>query len=303
MHELHFRSFVLILSLLLCSGGQLTAADENLEKFLAAPPGWTAGELAGRYTAENLHEYLNGGAERYLGYGFREAAVREYVGPGGKGKVMVELYRMDSPANAFGIYSSDRAAGDEIPNLGQGAVLNPYLLQFWQGRCFARLQDIDVSGALRDSLLAFGRLIARSLPQGSAGDIPAITRKMGLKGLAERSLCYFHSQNSLNSFIYLGEDNLLGLGHPVEAVTAEYRTGEADSFGRLVLIRYPGEQACRAAFERFSGARGKIPQSAASVLSHAEARGEYILLAFKTADKGWSGKAAAALWKALEKQN
>ncbi len=279
----------------------MTAADGNMEKFLAAPPGWTAGELAGRYTAENLHEHLNGGAERYLGYGFREAAVREYISPGAKRKVLVELYRMDSPANAFGIYSSDREAGDEIPNLGQGAVLNPYLLQFWQNRYFVRVQDIDVSGALRDSLLAFGRLIARGLPEGSTGDIPEIVRKMGLKGLAERSLCYFHSQNSLNSFIYLGEENLLGLGPSIEAVTAEYKTGEGNSFGRLALIRYPGEKACRAAFEKFSGARGKIPQSAAAILSHAEARGEYILLAFKAADKGWSGQAAAVLWNTLEK--
>ena len=266
-------------------------------KSVLAPPGWSAGGYEAAYHKENLYEYLDGGAERYLGYGIEELFVREYAREGDKAaKLRVEIYLMDTPANAFGIYSSDRA-GDHPEEVGVDAVMGDYLLQFWQDRYFVRVQDSGLAGGLRESLAGFGRLISAGLPAGKAADRPAILGFLPRKDQIGSSVCYFHTQNSLNSLVYLGEENLLGLGPEVEALSAEYQPAGGKEVIRVLLIEYPSESVCRKSFFRFSRARPSLPERARNELIHLSVNGRCLLALFGPAGADWTAKLEAEIRK------
>jgi len=274
-------------------------APVKLRNLIKAPAGWSAGDYHGYYTSENLHDYLNGGAARYLGYGFQELYMREYLGGSqGKSRVIVELYRMDSPANAYGIFSSDRA-GHNPGSVGVEAALGEHLLQFYQGDYFVRILDIDLVGGLKPALLEFGRLIARALPSAGEHSVPELVGRLPAGRLIKSSLIYFHTQNSLNSLIYLGEENILGLGPRVEAVSAEYQPKpNSPSFTvRAILIRYEDEKSCTEGFDNLLRNKPELPENPGRELSHIAKRDRELLLIFGKPGPKWSLWLEAKTWK------
>ncbi|MEA3278301.1 MAG: DUF6599 family protein [Pseudomonadota bacterium] len=71
-----------------------------------------------RFDTDNLYEYINGHAEFFLGAGFQGLTVVEYGVPGGEQPVLVvNLYHMGEPLNAFGVLV-DEAGGSEPVDLG-----------------------------------------------------------------------------------------------------------------------------------------------------------------------------------------
>ncbi len=274
-------------------------APVKLQNLIKAPAGWSASGYHGYYTSENLHDYLNGGAERYLGYGFQELYMREYLGgPQGKSRIIVELYRMDSPANAYGIFSSDRA-GRNPGSVGVEAVLGEHLLQFYQREYFVRILDIDLVGGLKSGLLEFGRLIARTLPSADDHNVPELVGRLPAEKLIKSSLIYFHTQNSLNSLIYLGEENILGLGPRVEAVSAEYQPNpRSPSFTvRVILIRYEDEKSCTEGFDNLLRNKPELPENPGRELARIAKKDRELLLIFGKAGPKWSLWLEAETWK------
>ncbi|MFH1069758.1 MAG: DUF6599 family protein [Candidatus Glassbacteria bacterium] len=257
---------------------------ESLENAIQAPAGWEPSGYQGSYAAANLHEYLDGGAERYLGYGFRQLLVREFLENGTAYKVIVEIYRLDCPANAFGIYSSDRA-GKHPQGIGRDAALGDYLLQFWQDSYFVRIQDIDLAGVSRSRLAEFGRAVSAGLPTGSSQDYPPILALLPSRSLDPESVCYFHTRNSLNSFVYLGDDNLLGLDETTQAVTAEYETGAQPATFRLVLIQYQDAGSCSRSQRRLAEAAGRIAQAGNLEIGRITAIKNFLFVTFGAADQ------------------
>lgn len=207
-------------------------------------PGWEKTSYSESYTSDDLHKYVNGGAARYLAYSIQELRVQGYVREDDGFAATVEIYRMDSPHNAFGVYSSDRA-GPHPEGIGREAVYEGGLLQFWQHDRYVRVQADDPSGEPGPAVLELGALLSESLPEGDSS-LPEIVRSMPREGLVDDSLCFFHNRVTLNSIYYLSEENLLALGEDTDAVTAEYRLGP-EVFSRVIVVRYPdGERARRA---------------------------------------------------------
>jgi hypothetical protein len=74
-----------------------------------AAEGWVVSGKPATYSPENLFEYLDGGAPRYLGYGFAALVQVRYVREGHpEVGVTLDLYDMGRALGAFGIYSSAR---------------------------------------------------------------------------------------------------------------------------------------------------------------------------------------------------
>jgi hypothetical protein len=74
--------------------------------------GWTMDGRVETYDAENLYEKINGAAEQYLAFGFREL---HYVTlSDGEGYLTIELYDQGEFPNALGIFSAQRDAAREI---------------------------------------------------------------------------------------------------------------------------------------------------------------------------------------------
>jgi len=114
---------------------------------IAGISGWVLSGSPKTYPKAGLSDYVGGGAEIFLQYGFRDLTVFNLVPdkPAVPRKaVTLEIYRMDSPKAAFGIFST-RRQGDE--------PVSPGIKTFhWLGQEQANL----VKGDLYVNILASG---------------------------------------------------------------------------------------------------------------------------------------------------
>ena len=225
--------------------------------------GWKMAGKPASYTRANLYDYINGGADLYLSYGFQRAEVAEYSGPGGA-KLTVELYDMGSAYDAFGVFAREKPK--ETPSVGDGASYAGGLLTFWKDSLFARVFVERESPAARQAVLKFGKLAASAVR--TTGRKPPLLRLLPRSGLAAGSLRYLHTETTLNSVLYL-PGNPLKLDAKTNVVYGEYaRKGGAPS--KLVIVQYPTAQLAKTAFAgvvAFHGAPSEANQKRSYVRS------------------------------------
>lgn len=204
-----------------------------------AVAGWTRTDAPQTFTPETLYDLVDGQAEAFVAYGFDGAALGRYSGPDGAG-LRIELFRLAGPADAYGLYSVS-IAGERIAVGSDGDTDPGRRLAFWTDRYYVRIQAAQP--VPDDVLLEFGRAVSRALPPGA--ERPALLQRLPAAGLEPRSARFFRDEMSIQSWLWLGGSNILGLGPAVEGVLADYTLHGAAA--RLLLIAYPSpEQAASA---------------------------------------------------------
>ncbi|NLI75546.1 MAG: hypothetical protein GX442_03785 [Candidatus Riflebacteria bacterium] len=146
------------------AGGGEAGPDAGFLPTAGFAPGWVADGAVETFDRDTLYEHINGEAELYLPYGF-ERLTAAYFKPadGPKTGLGVDLYRMGSPLDAFGIFSNYRSPEGEEAGIGAGSEISDYHLLFWQDRFFVRL---SASGGQpgRPVLRAAAEAVAKALP-------------------------------------------------------------------------------------------------------------------------------------------
>ncbi|UCC66538.1 MAG: hypothetical protein JSW32_00925 [Deltaproteobacteria bacterium] len=203
------------------------------------------------YEGKKLFDYMDGGAELFLEYHFERAGVQRYQTP--QGEVTVEIYQMDLPAHAFGIYSFD-TQGEHL-SVGQDATYERGLLTFWKSNYFIRI--FSQNEGLKETLLALGRAIAQKIPQG--GERSDILLSLPPHGVMQDSLLYFRGMIALNNAYFLSHQNVLSLRGDGEGITFKYTI--ADGPFRVIMVRYGDPPRATEAFEHFC-ASGVIKKGA-----------------------------------------
>jgi hypothetical protein len=206
-----------------------------------AVAGWRMQGTPGTYTRANLYDYIDGGADIYLGYGFTRAVVVDYLGPDGS-RITVELYDMGSSYDAFGVFARERAP--EQPPVGQGSSYAGGLLTFWKDGIFARVFADRETESTRPAVLRLGKLVATTAAKN--GPMPPLVALLPRAGMGARSVRYLHTDTALNSVLYL-PGNPLRLGMKTNAAYAEYpTTGGAPA--KVVIVEYGSARDAAAAF-------------------------------------------------------
>ena len=219
-----------------------------------AVPGWSpAGELQ-RFAQDNLYDLVDGQADSFFAYGFEEVVVRDYENAAGE-TVRIEMWRLATPADAYGLFSVTRAGQPvALGNGGDGDAGRR--LDFWQDRYFVRL---FAPSPLDDaSLQALAGAISMKLPEGGAE--PRLLELLPAEGRVEGTEVFFHSEISIQDRLWLGGQNVLGLGPNTEAVLARYTSEEG--LGWLLLAEYPDSAQAKASLHHLEIA--SVPDLAAA---------------------------------------
>lgn len=159
--------------------------------------GWARDGETQLFEGEDLYEYINGGAEIYHEYGFRRVVVQDYESTGGK-SISLEIFEMETPAAAFGMFTFKRSGQGQRLELGGGGELESYYMSFWKGRYLATLTGFDDSRATVDGLTKIGRALEAKLPAGGEGE-PALVAALPREGLDTRSVKYLKGLLGLNN--------------------------------------------------------------------------------------------------------
>ena len=102
--------------------------------------GWRAKAEDTIYSRQSIFDYMNGAGEIYRLYGFRELFVRRFV-KAGQPDIVLELFDMGSPEDAFGVLSHGREGQGEDVAIGGDSEYDRGLLFF----CTEAYPDPDTS--------------------------------------------------------------------------------------------------------------------------------------------------------------
>jgi hypothetical protein len=187
------------LSAFFCRGVPEPAAQETLAALLPADgeaSGWMKDGDFQEYEGEDLYIYIDGGAEIYHEYGFLRVVVQEYVNAGGKA-VSLEIFEMEDPAAAYGMFTFKRSGRGQSVPLGSAAELEDYYLNLWKGRYLATLTGFDETEETVEGLLAIARRADARIT--GAADTPGLVSALPAEGLRPGSVKYLEGLLGLNS--------------------------------------------------------------------------------------------------------
>lgn len=213
------RTKSLMTVLVLLTAAAPFAAAQQPEVHVPAPSGWTMVDQEYRYGRDNLWEYINGAAELFLTYRFRELIVADFEQ--GDAAVTVSVYDMSRPLDAYGIYEVEKPeGGEELADVGAAAVVRaPYQGLVLKDRFYVKIEagGGDVSA---DALVAALRDVAAGLP--GEGGLPPQLAALPLQDRVPGSVAFAGAN-------YLGFDDLRACLH------ADYADGTGREYSLFVM--------------------------------------------------------------------
>lgn len=170
--------------------------------------GWLWRKQPTTYSPKTLYNYIDGAADLYLAYGFREAAVVEFY-RGKSDAIMLDVYDMGRPLHAFGIFNSEKPAGAKGTGIGAQSYASSNLAAFWKGPFYVKLSVVDGKG---EALSALARAADMYLP--ASAELPVELRRLPAQHRVRDSEAYVRKD---------------ALGHQflVETISADYQLGKA----------------------------------------------------------------------------
>lgn len=152
-----------------CSAG---ASESSLEVILTARlpvPGWKAEGQPYHYISENLYEYINGGADFFIAYGFVGLTGVNYSPlSGGMDSVTVDIYDMGDTLNAFGVFQPRKNSQALSLNVGTGSFGSEDYVAFHKDRYYVEIQAYITGKKEKGLLKDMAERVAAHLPGDDA---------------------------------------------------------------------------------------------------------------------------------------
>ncbi len=219
--------FVFFLCLSVFSFAQEAAPDLNRLSVGA----WKTAGPPEVFKKDGLFGYIDGGAEIFLQYGFEELFITRYgkeSDPSAEKEITVEVYRMDSAPDAFGIFSLKRE-GDELvsPEINSTHWLSASQASLTKGNFYININGMNTA---EQEMEAFAAAVAKkieappSLPD-ELSLLPSLGRVIG----SER---YIRGRLAAEGESLLLDREFWGFDKGTVAVSAKYQP----SLSKLLIV-------------------------------------------------------------------
>ena len=177
-----------------------------------AVPGWRRGADVRSFGPEHLFEHIDGAAEGYLSFGFRQVVTAKYTHPQ-KSEAVIDIYQMKDARGAFGIYGSELNPKAEFRPIGAEGYAGRTTLNFWAGSYYVKVRVLQESRETKHAMVALAERCSRKL--GDPGSAPPETR-------------LFPRENQIEHSIRLVPRDVLGHTFFPEGFEARYQFGDAE---------------------------------------------------------------------------
>jgi hypothetical protein len=228
----------------------------SVERLFPSPgfeKGWKWDGRPRHFTPENLYEAIDGEADLYISYGFRElGTLLYYWGSPSDTFFVVDIYDMGSPLNAFGVYSNLRHPEYQFESIGDEGFVHDYGMKFYKDRFLVDVKLGEFSEKCRRAALIVAKETARRIR--SSGRAPGLLRLLPEENRVPHSLRYVRREMLNQGFLPGGlEARYSRNGTEVTCFVvifdsaaaarqgfAEFRTFQSVS-GRPFPVRLPGQ--------------------------------------------------------------
>lgn len=183
MRALHFIIPAFFLSGLIFS--EELRADDH-ERFFTGIEGWEKPAEIDVYYPETLWDIINGAADVFMAYDFRELYWGEYINSSDNDiYIVMEIYRQGDPVNAFGVYSQERPRVPRLTDIGVQGYTAPGVLHFFVADCYVKIRSHDRSEETASAMEKMARHVSGLLDQNP--EFPVITDMLPEEGREEFS--------------------------------------------------------------------------------------------------------------------
>jgi polyferredoxin len=124
--------------------------------------GWTETRAVRTFAAENLWQYVDGDADRYVAAGVRQTLTADYRYRDGM-DATVDVHVMSGPDGARRIMESEPAAGSHGIALGDACRVYGQTLTFRRGACFVRVTAFEDTPQTEQALVGLARGVEQRL--------------------------------------------------------------------------------------------------------------------------------------------
>ena len=212
--------------------------------------GWKRMEAISHYTRESLYGYINGGAEIFLQYDFRHLthAVFSRDIQGAASEIIVEIYTMATPLDAFGIFSVNRSGGEQVSQkIDALNWISPSQINFVKEFYYVNILGFECS---IEELEDFVSIIAYKIP--GEPRIPAALKQFPDENRIPGSEKYIKGPLAAVGESVLLQAEFWGFDHETRAYACCYQPHNS----RAVLIKFQAvpdavEQNVQALFKDF----------------------------------------------------
>ena len=198
--------------------------------------GWYQEDSARVFVGENLFKLIDGGADIYFEYGFRQVVKAEYRNNYGN-SIKVEIYEMSDTSAAYGMFSLNAGTRGKKVQIGNEGMFSEYYLMFWKNRFLVFLTGADTTGETTSGILTMAASIDQHL--GTPGIKPAIVSYLPNSGL--QSCTFVRGTIGLSSFYTFDTKNIFGMK---EGVVGSYPTHT------LFIFQYNSDRETEESFKK-----------------------------------------------------
>jgi hypothetical protein len=146
--------------------------DLPVEKAMSTPgffEGWALEGKIKTFNPDNLYKHINGEAELYLPYGFESLGAALYINKDNPDMALaVDVYKMGSTLDAFGIYSRYRDPDAPDAKIGNDGFISDSQLMFYQDRYFVQLSASGSANPEPKAFIGCAKAIAKNIPGGAS---------------------------------------------------------------------------------------------------------------------------------------
>ena len=154
------------------SGGQrpMTETGASTKVLPAMVEGFTPMGATEHYLPDTLFEKINGRAPAYLEFNFQELTSRSFTMDGAPDQfVDVFIFSMDTPLNAFGIFSLERDGVGAAVDFVKDGYRSEMGFFFRQGLAYVQILASDSAALVMNPAESFARSLAASIPVDDSG--------------------------------------------------------------------------------------------------------------------------------------
>ena len=144
---------------------QTTVSPESLLPSNGELLGWVQSRAPSTYEGKKLYRDRPTSPALYYAYGFERQAEVEYQAPqfGSKPLILLEIFDMGTPENAFGIYSFYTYPRMTFEWVGTKAMLSGGYLRFAKGKYFVQIEGYEFATGIREGMIALAKAIAAEI--------------------------------------------------------------------------------------------------------------------------------------------
>lgn len=218
-----------------------------------AVPGWERAAKPVDAEGHALEGYLRRAPVEFEAFGVQRLVAAEYRFPrlGPWAQLVIEIYDMGTPENAFGIYSHKRIPGGLFRAMGVESFVGNTEVSGWADRYYFSLRAYHFADEARDALRAFAKWITQRIRIQTAE--PAPIRAYSDPLLVERSQRWFRTLSQAQLAGRNANLLLFPLSEKTRGFTARVKINEEKTAEGFCIL-FPGEPEAKTAIESMRSA-------------------------------------------------